>query len=48
METVRLFRRRVWKTGEKEVVKIRLSDGRLFRCTPDHRFMTISGDECRL
>ena len=35
---------KVWKTGEKEVVKIRLSDGRLLRCTPDHRFMTISGD----
>lgn len=35
----------VWETGKKEIVRLRLSDGRILRCTPDHRFMTVSGEE---
>ncbi|OXB94705.1 LAGLIDADG family homing endonuclease [Parageobacillus galactosidasius] len=37
---------RVWKTGEKPTVIIKLSDKREIRCTKDHRFMLINGEEC--
>lgn len=37
---------KVWCSGEKETVKLTLSNGKEITCTPDHRFMTIDGDEC--
>lgn len=37
----------VWSTGEKGVIKLKFIDGTVIRCTPDHRFMLLNGDECR-
>ena len=36
-----------FKTGEKEVIKVTLSDGSSFKCTPDHLLATIDGDWIR-
>lgn len=36
---------KVWCSGEKEIVKVRLSNGSIITCTPDHVFMTNTGDE---
>jgi len=36
---------KVWCSGEKETIKLKLSNGEII-CTPEHRFMTIDGDEC--
>jgi ribonucleotide reductase class II len=33
----------VWCSGEKEVVAIRLSTGKILKSTPDHRWMTTEG-----
>lgn len=34
---------KAFKTGEKEVVKVELSDGSSFKCTPDHRLALKDG-----
>ena len=36
---------KVWCSGEKETVKVKFYNDEII-CTPDHRFMTIDGDEC--
>lgn len=33
-----------FNTGVKEVIKVTLSDGSRFKCTPDHKLFTPSGD----
>lgn len=35
----------VWCSGVKETVKVKLGNNEII-CTPDHRFMTIEGNEC--
>lgn len=37
---------KVWKSGHKEVVRVKLSNGKEIRCTPDHVFMLNDGNEC--
>ena len=37
---------KVWCSGEKETVSIKTGKGNII-CTPDHRFMTIDGEECK-
>lgn len=36
---------RVWINGEKEVIKLKLSDKTEIKCTPDHIFKTADGEE---
>lgn len=36
---------KVWCSGEKPTIILRLSDHSIIECTRDHRFMTITGDE---
>ena len=36
---------KVWCSGEKETVLIQTGNGNI-KCTPDHRFLTVDGDEC--
>lgn len=36
---------KVWCSGEKDTVKVKVGNKEII-CTPDHRFMTINGDEC--
>ena len=36
---------KVWCSGEKEVIKLELSDGQYIKCTPDHVFMSFEGEE---
>ncbi|MGM0380296.1 MAG: ATP cone domain-containing protein, partial [Bacillota bacterium] len=38
---------KIIKTGEKETIKINLSNNETIKCTPDHKFMTIKGEECK-
>lgn len=38
---------KVWCNGEKDTIKLKLSNNKEITCTPDHRFMTIDGDECK-
>lgn len=40
-----IVKSKVWCSGEKETVKVKFGS-REITCTPDHRFMTINGDEC--
>lgn len=35
----------VWSTGTKEIIQLKNSIGEIVRCTPDHRFMDIEGNE---
>lgn len=35
---------KVWCSGEKEVVELKLSNKKSIKCTPDHVFMTIEGE----
>lgn len=35
---------KVWKVGVKDTVRIRLSDGTIIKCTPDHKFMTLDDE----
>lgn len=37
---------KVWCSGIKDVIALKLSDKRIITCTPEHRFMTIDGNEC--
>lgn len=37
---------KVWCSGIKDTIALKLSDKRVITCTPEHRFMTIDGDEC--
>ncbi len=37
---------KVWCNGEKDTIKLIMSNGKEITCTPDHRFMTIDGEEC--
>lgn len=37
---------KVWCSGEKETIKLTLTNGKEITCTPNHKFMTIDGDEC--
>ena len=37
---------KVWCNGEKDTIKLILSNNKEITCTPDHRFMTINGEEC--
>lgn len=36
---------RVWKSGDKECISLKLSDNREIKCTPNHRFMLNDGTE---
>jgi len=36
---------KVWCSGKKDTVKLRLSNGKNIKCTPDHTFMTINEEE---
>lgn len=36
---------KVWCNGERETVKVKTAKGEII-CTPDHRFMTVDGNEC--
>jgi ribonucleoside-diphosphate reductase alpha chain len=38
---------KVWCNGEKDTIKLKFSNGKEITCTPDHRFMTIDGEECK-
>ncbi|MFW6015387.1 MAG: ATP cone domain-containing protein [bacterium] len=38
---------KIIETGIKETVKINLSNNEIIKCTPDHKFMTIKGEECQ-
>ena len=35
----------VWCSGRKEIVSLNFSDKRKIKCTPDHIFMTVEGNE---
>lgn len=35
---------RAWKTGTRKVLEVRLDNGAVVRCTPDHLFMLRDGD----
>ena len=37
---------KVWCNGEKDTIKLTMSNNKEITCTPDHRFMTIDGEEC--
>lgn len=37
---------KVWCSGEKETIKVILSNGSEITCTPNHVFMTVEGEEC--
>lgn len=37
---------KVWCSGEKKTVRVKTGRGEIV-CTPDHRFMTIDGNECQ-
>ena len=37
---------KVWCSGEKEVVNVKLTNGNVIRCTPDHVFQLNDGSEC--
>jgi len=37
---------KVWCSGEKEIVEIKLTNGKIIKCTPDHVFMLIDKSEC--
>lgn len=37
---------KVWCNGEKDTIKLCMSNGTEITCTPDHKFMTIEGNEC--
>ena len=36
---------KVWCNGEKETIRLRLANKKEITCTPDHKFMTIDGEE---
>lgn len=36
---------KVWSNGVKDIVEIKLSDGRNIKCTPDHVFMDSEGNQ---
>jgi len=38
---------KVWCSGEKEAIKLILSNKKVIECTPDHVFMTADGKECK-
>lgn len=40
-----IVKSKVWCSGEKETVRVKIGKGEII-CTPDHRFMTIDGEEC--
>ena len=40
-----IVKSKVWCSGIKKTVKVKIGKGQII-CTPDHRFMTIDGDEC--
>ena len=35
---------KVWSNGKKKIIYIKLSNGKSIECTPDHKFMTVSGE----
>lgn len=37
---------KVWCNGEKETIKLIMSNNKEITCTPNHKFMTIEGEEC--
>lgn len=37
---------KVWCSGEKEIVRVNLYNGKSITCTPNHVFMTSDGSEC--
>ena len=37
---------KVWSNGIKDTIKLTLSNNNIITCTPDHKFMTIEGEEC--
>ena len=41
-----IVKSKVWCSGVKPTVKVRTGKGEII-CTPDHRFMTLDGEECQ-
>jgi len=37
---------KIFKTGDKETIELELSNNQVIKCTPEHIFMTINGEEC--
>ena len=37
---------KVWCSGEKEIVEIKLTNGKIIKCTPNHVFMLTDKSEC--
>ena len=37
---------KVWCSGEKDTINLKLSDNSVIKCTPNHMFMTVGGNEC--
>jgi hypothetical protein len=35
-----------WSNGYKQTIKVNLSNGKIIKCTPDHRFKLSDGTEC--
>lgn len=38
---------KIWCSGKKEVIELSLSNRKKIKCTPNHKFMTIDGNECQ-
>ena len=36
---------KIWCSGEKDTVKVKLADGNEIICTPNHKFLTTTGEE---
>lgn len=41
-----IVKSKVWCSGEKPTIRLRVGNNDII-CTPEHRFMTIDGDECQ-
>ena len=37
---------KIWPSGRKRILRLRLSSGKTIECSPDHRFPTPAGDVC--
>lgn len=42
----KLVQSKVWCSGKKNTIKLTLSNGSIIKCTPNHKFMTVEGEEC--
>lgn len=37
---------KVWCSGEKDIIKVKFTNGKSIKCTPNHIFMLNNGEEC--